>query len=191
MPLGEKTTKWWCAICGEKYDWRQPHRLLVVQTGEHFEHAKVFKAHAVPQGLCANLINALKLLSNQQEDGDGLLQNIVKDLGEESRRGLTDGLREFVKVDNECALDAGALRRGPRTMKVRKPKGPEGGSDVTVRESPDELTLSAEEENTLKALLNVDHTEPERWTLSWLMLTSTPSARRCTRHRRRRLGRRV
>ena len=29
-----KTTKWWCAIRGEKYDWRQPKRLLVMQTGE-------------------------------------------------------------------------------------------------------------------------------------------------------------
>ena len=69
-----------------------------------FEQATVFKAHAVPQGLCANLINELKLLANQQEDGDGLLQNIVKDLGKESRKGLTDGLRDFIKVDNERAL---------------------------------------------------------------------------------------
>ena len=61
-----KTTKWWCAICGEKYDWRQPNRLLVVQTGVHYEQAKVFNAHAVPQGLCANLINALKLLANRR-----------------------------------------------------------------------------------------------------------------------------
>ena len=68
---GEKSTKWWCAIWGEKYDWRQPNRLLVVQTGESFEQAKVFKAHAVLQGLCANLINALKMLAKQQEDGDG------------------------------------------------------------------------------------------------------------------------
>ena len=59
-----------------------------MQTGKSFEQAKVFKAHAVPQGLCANLINSLKLLANQQEDGDGLLQNIVKDLGKESRKGL-------------------------------------------------------------------------------------------------------
>ena len=57
---GRKTTKWWRAICGEKYDWRQPNRLPDVQTGDSFEQAKVFKAHAVPQGLCANLINALK-----------------------------------------------------------------------------------------------------------------------------------
>ena len=41
-----------------------------MQTGDRIEQAKVFKAHAVPQGLCANLINALKLLANQQEDGD-------------------------------------------------------------------------------------------------------------------------
>ena len=27
---GRKPTKWWCAICEEKYDWRQPGRLLVV-----------------------------------------------------------------------------------------------------------------------------------------------------------------
>ena len=43
------------------------------------------------------MINALKLLANQQEDGRGLLQNIVKDLGNDSRRGLTDGLREFIR----------------------------------------------------------------------------------------------
>ena len=76
--------------------------------------------------LSANLINALKLLANQQEDGDGFLQNIVKNLGNESRRGLTDGLREFITVDNERALDVGALRRGTGTFKVRKPKAPEG-----------------------------------------------------------------
>ena len=63
-------------MCGENYDWKQPHRLLVVQTGDSIDQAKVFKGHAVPQGLCANLINALKLLANQQEDGDGLLQNM-------------------------------------------------------------------------------------------------------------------
>ena len=109
---GRKSSKWWCAMCGENYDWKQPTKLLVVQTRDSFEQTKLFKAHAVPHGLCANLINALKLLANQQEDGDDLLQNIVKDLGEESRRGLTDGLLEFIKVDNERALDVAALRRG-------------------------------------------------------------------------------
>ena len=33
-------------------DWRPPNRLLVVQTGDSASQAKVFKAHAVPQGVC-------------------------------------------------------------------------------------------------------------------------------------------
>ena len=134
--LWGKSFECWCAIRGEKYDWRQPDRPLVVQTGESFEQAKVFRAHAVPQGLCGNLINALKLLANQREDGDGLQQNIVTNLGKESRKGLTDGLQEFMWVDNERALDVGSLRRGTGTFKVRKPKAPEGRSDVIVRERP-------------------------------------------------------
>ena len=48
------------------------------------------------------------------------------------------------------------LKFGSR--KLRK-----GCSDVIVRESPDELTLRVEEVNTSKALINVNHIEPERW----------------------------
>ena len=160
---GGKHTKWRCANCGEKYDWKQPNGLLVVQTGDSTEQANVFKAHAVPQGFCANLINALKLLANKQEDGDGLLQDIVKDLGKESRKGLANGLREFIRVDTGRALDVGSLSRGTRTFQVRKPKVPEVCPEVIVRESPDELTLRAEEVETSKALINVDHIEQERW----------------------------
>ena len=58
----------------------------MVQTGESIDQVKVFKAHAVPQGLCAHLINALKLLANQQEDGDGHMQNIVTNLGKGCRK---------------------------------------------------------------------------------------------------------
>ena len=127
------------------------------------EHAKVLKAHAVLQGLCANLVNALKFFANQQEDGDGLLQIFVKEQGKESRKGLPDGLREFIKVDNELALDVGRLNRGTGTFKVRNPKVPEGCPEVIVSENPDELTLRAEEGGTSKARMNVDHIEPERW----------------------------
>ena len=42
----------------------------MVQTGDSASQANVFKAHAAPQGLCENLINALKLLANKQKDGD-------------------------------------------------------------------------------------------------------------------------
>ena len=89
----------------------QSEQIKMLTGRDSFDQAKVFRAHAVPQGLCANLINALKLLANQQEDGDGLLQNIVKDLGKKSRRGLMDGLREFIEVDNERAMDVGALHQ--------------------------------------------------------------------------------
>ena len=87
----------------------------------------------------------MKLLANQQEDGDGLLQNIVTNLSKESRKGLTDGLREFTKIDSERALEVGYLNQGTGTLKVRKPKVPEGRPEVIVRESPDELTLRGEE----------------------------------------------
>ena len=70
VSAGKKHCSWWCAICGEKYEWRAPNRLLVIQTGASASQAKVFKAHAVPQGFCENLINALKQLANQQKDGD-------------------------------------------------------------------------------------------------------------------------
>ena len=36
---------------------------------------------------------------------------------------------------------------------------------MIVRESRDELTLRAEEVDTSKALINVNHVEPERWSL--------------------------
>ena len=71
ISAGKKRCSWWCAISGERYEWRALNRLLVVQTGVSASQAKVFKAQAAPQGLCEHLINALKLLANQQEDGDG------------------------------------------------------------------------------------------------------------------------
>ena len=76
----------------------------MVQTGKSVYRAKVFKAHAVLHGLRGNLINALKLLANQQEYGEGLMQNIVTNLCEVSRNGLTEGLRNFIQVDNHRAL---------------------------------------------------------------------------------------
>ena len=76
--------------------------------------------------------------------------------GKGSTKGLTDGLRDFIKVDNHRALDVGIF------LKIRKPKVPEG-SDVTIRESHDEQTSRAEEVNTSKAYIDVDHIKKERW----------------------------
>ena len=160
---------------------RQPNWLLVVRTGESVNQAKVFKAHAVPQGPCKNLINAFKLLANQQKDGDSFIQSIVTDLCERNRKGIMDGLRNFMKVDNHCALEVGHLRKGSRSFKIRRPKCEEGSPEVLVRESPDELTLRAEEVGTQKPCINVDHIAKERWGPPLVMLTGKPSARRCTK----------
>ena len=109
------------------------------------------------------MINALKLLTNQQEDGDGFLQNIVTNLCEESRKGLTEGLRNFIQVDNHRALEVGRLREGLVSFKVRRPKGEEGYPEVLVRESFDELTLRADEMGFWKSCINVDHIAKEIW----------------------------
>ena len=52
----------------------------MVQFGTNEDEAKVFRAHAVPQGHCESLINAPKLLANQQRGGDSPSQNIVTGL---------------------------------------------------------------------------------------------------------------
>ena len=108
----------------------QAHKLVVCDQWRKYDEsviqATVFKAHAVPQGLCGKLNNALKLLANQQEVGDGFIQNIVTNFYEVSRKGLTEGLRNFIQVDNHCALEAGRLREGFGSFKVRRPKGEEG-----------------------------------------------------------------
>ena len=97
VSVGKKHSSWVVRSLWRKYDWRVPNWLLVVHTGESASQAKVFKAHAVPQGPMRNLINALKLLANQQEDGDSPIQSIVKVLCERNREGTTEGLRNFIK----------------------------------------------------------------------------------------------
>ena len=57
--------------------------------------AKVFKAHAAPQGLCEKLINALKLLANQQKDGGSPIRSIATGFCERSRKVIMEGLRNF------------------------------------------------------------------------------------------------
>ena len=67
---GEKQCNWWCTACGGQYDWRAPNRMFVIEDSTDHREAEVFRAHAAAQGTCDNLINALKLLTNQQKNGD-------------------------------------------------------------------------------------------------------------------------
>ena len=118
----------------------------MVQFGVNANEAKVYKAHAVPQGLCDNLINALKL-ANQPKDGGSPIQSVVTGLHEGSR-GIMDGLRRFIRADNRGAVDVGHLRQGTRSLKVRKPKFREAFPEATIKEGAAELTLRADEVGT-------------------------------------------
>ena len=62
---GKKQCNWWCAACGGQCNWKSPNRVLAIQDSTSRRVAKVFRARAAPQGVCNNLINALKLSANQ------------------------------------------------------------------------------------------------------------------------------
>ena len=66
-------------------------------------------------------------------------------------------------MDNLRALEVRHLREGSRSFKIRRPTCEEGSPEVLVRESPEELTLKAEEVGTQQSCINVDHIAKERW----------------------------
>ena len=82
-------------------------RPVVQKKTQH--HGK--RATHIQQGLCENLINALKLLANQQKDGDSPIQNIIMGLKEKYRERITNRLRSFIASDNCSAVEVGHLRR--------------------------------------------------------------------------------
>ena len=84
------------------------------RTARSTERQQYVRAHAAPQGMCENLINSLKLLTNQQKDGDSPVcsQHVVAGSLEKSRKGIMDGLRKFIAVDTHEAVKVDGLRRG-------------------------------------------------------------------------------
>ena len=85
--------------------------------------------------MCENLIDARKLLANQRKDGEKPNPECFKrSFCEKSRKGIMDGLRHFMKVDNRCALEVGHLkdvfnnegrsskRRVPRCLSGKVPR---------------------------------------------------------------------
>ena len=138
------------------------NRILEVQLGTNEDEIKVFSAHAIPQGLCENLSNALKLLANQQKYGDIPVQNIIMGLKEKCRERITNGLGSFIASDTYSAAEVGHLRRRQRLFRVVRPKI-SGDSSEVLREGADDLTLRAEEFDTQKACINVDHIDEKCW----------------------------
>ena len=113
-------------------------------------------------GTMWQFINALKLLANQQKDGDSPIQSIVTGLHERSRRGIMDGLRRFIKADSHSAVDVGGLRRGTISVNVKKLQFSEACPQPVVREGADELALRAHEVGTQRTFNNTKHIELER-----------------------------
>ena len=56
------------------------------------------------------LVNALKLLVNLEEDGDGPIPNIVTGLKDKSEKNIAEGLRRFTEVDNRKGSGSGTVR---------------------------------------------------------------------------------
>ena len=118
----EKHCHWWCAACGGQYDWRAPNRVFVVQDSTDPREAKVIRTHSASQRTCDNLINALKLLRNQQKDGGSPVENLVANLIGEESQGILDGLRKFIAVDNCEAVKVGGLQQDANYLKAVKLK---------------------------------------------------------------------
>ena len=84
----KKQCNYLCAACGGQYNWKVPNRVLVMQDSTDRREAEVFRAHCAPLGVCDTLINALKLLANQQKDGDSPVKSVVTRLMKEAEKEL-------------------------------------------------------------------------------------------------------
>ena len=140
-----------------------PNRVLVIRDSTDPRKAKVFRAHAAPQGMCDNLINSLKLLTNQQKDGASPVDNLAARLLETCRRGIMDGLRKFIAVDNHEAVKVGGLHQDTKSFKVVKPKFTTDFLATVIREGADDLTLRAHEEGVLRTFIDTTKIEDQRW----------------------------
>ena len=105
----------------------------------------------------------LKLLANQQKDGDSPIQSIVTGLHERSRKGIMEGLRSFINAEDHRAVNVGHLHKGVGPFCVRKPKFSEDYPEAAIREGADEFTLRSGVVGALKACINIDHVEYDRW----------------------------
>ena len=70
-------------------------------------------------------------------------------------------------------MEVGHLRKGPLPFRVKKRKKREDHSEV-LREGADDLTLRAEEVDTIKACINVDHIGENLGDRPWWTQTGTP-----------------
>ena len=75
-------------------------------------------------------------------------------------------MREVVQaswISSHSAVDVGGLRRGTKSIQVKKPQFSEAFPEAAIREGADELTLRAEQAGSLRTFIDTKHIELERW----------------------------
>ena len=133
---------------------------------DHSRDAEVFGAHAAPQGMCDNMVNALKLLANQQKDGDSPAEMVVPDLLDKSRLKTMDGLGMSVAVDKYAAVKIWDPEKKTKSARVVSQKCTTNFPGVVVREGADELPLRAHEEGHLRSFIDTTNVgDKKRWEL--------------------------
>ena len=73
---------------------------------------KVFRAHGAWQGMCDNSIIYLKLLTNQQRDGDISVESLVTGLLEKKSQRYHGRDQEIHRSGHHDAVNVGGLRQG-------------------------------------------------------------------------------
>ena len=129
----------------------------------HACDAKVFRAHATLQGICENLINALKLLTSQQDDGDSPMDMFVQGLCEKSWLKIMNELRRFITTDNHEAVKCGDLEKYEVALEVVTGNFRADFPVAMVRNGRKELTLRAEEEGVNRTFIDTTNAGNLRW----------------------------
>ena len=101
-----------------------------------------------------------------------------------------DGLRNFVEVDNPSAVDVGCLRRGTKSIQVKKPQFSEAFPETVIREGADDLTLRAGEVARGELSSTGPMLRSSDGDRRWWMRTGTPFCRLYTRELKENNGKR-
>ena len=127
------------------------------------EKQQLSRAHAPPHGVCDNLVNALKLLANQHQDGDSLVKVLVEGLQEGSRLKMVEELRKFITMDGHTRrVNVGDLEKTYKSAPVVKPQFTTDFLEAAAREGADEPTLRREETGMLRTVVDTTNVGDSR-----------------------------
>ena len=84
---------------------------------------------------------------------------MVTGLGEKSCKGIMDGLRKFIEVDNHQTVNVGGFSQGTKAVQVLKPRFTDDFPEAVIREGAQKWAHDA----PIWRPSDGDHTELERW----------------------------